>query len=70
MDGAENRTSMIIQPIVLISILLVSVSSNELYQRVEFLIFMGCVCGLLLYFVPPRISDRDKDILGIFGIKL
>ncbi|KAK3593484.1 hypothetical protein CHS0354_037005 [Potamilus streckersoni] len=43
------------------------VSHQEMYTRMEFLLFVGSAMGLIFYVLQPKISDRDMKIFQVFG---
>ncbi|XP_069108425.1 uncharacterized protein [Argopecten irradians] len=46
----------------------VAVTQYELYTRMEFLIYMGSVIGLVICLLQPSISDRDRNNLQNIGL--
>ncbi|XP_033728848.1 uncharacterized protein LOC117317988 [Pecten maximus] len=44
------------------------VTQYEVYTRMEFLIYMGCVIGLVICLMQPSLSDRDRVNLQNIGI--
>ncbi|XP_060587815.1 uncharacterized protein LOC132743293 isoform X2 [Ruditapes philippinarum] len=44
------------------------VPNHEVYTRLEFLIFTGMVCGLILYVFKPKFSERDLNNLHYVGL--
>lgn len=40
----------------------------EIYTRMEFLLFVGGVCGLIFYVFQPKLSERDLNNLHYVGL--
>ncbi|XP_060076197.1 uncharacterized protein LOC132555854 [Ylistrum balloti] len=57
----ENRSSVILKDCS-------KVPQNEVYTRMEFLVYVGCVIGLLICVFQPSLSDRDRHNLQIIGM--
>ncbi|XP_052814347.1 uncharacterized protein LOC128241456 isoform X2 [Mya arenaria] len=44
------------------------VPHHEVYTRLEFLTFVGIVCGLIFYVFKPKLSERDLNNLHFVGL--